>query len=301
MPRANNPKLSVILLASCMIFSSCAQTGTGKRSFGRRSQDGNASQTPVGEAATPPATRKIFIALMGGRGTCDRFPTMAAMRARTLTPDYAEFGKLLKDLDGKMPVKPTYFVSCLPNGTPLRDDFQYFTSADESKPGAVAPNRGKLNAVETLIASMAREANEVYLTGHSYGGWSAMKVAPAVGAARRINVLMTLDPISAVTCTPATGVLQFFSTAGNSCNESPRDFGASGLRSIRAATDKWINFYQTANRSLHSSAIPEVAENEKLDFPAVGPINGLIDYRNPHFYVGTGSQAWSRLAALINK
>ena len=111
-----------------------------------------------------------------------------------------------------------------------------------------------------LIKQLARESSGVYLAGHSYGGWLAMKAVLEFSEDEEFRDyplrLYTVDPISRVHCS--------FATPGG-CRSAPQDFSTTQKERIAEQTLAWQNFYQTNTWYLHSSEIEESDENHHID------------------------------------
>ena len=102
---------------------------------------------------------------------------------------------------------------------------------------------------------------EVSIIGHSYGGWTAMKLMLALDPSIKVHRLITLDPISRDNCSlqqfakNAEAIIDNASSNSRGCSIAPEDFTATELAAIAAKTEKWVNYYQTTGIFLHSSAI----------------------------------------------
>ena len=66
----------------------------------------------------------------------------------------------------------------------------------------------------------AAGTKSVYLIGHSYGGWSVMKLALMLLGDYKVEGLVTIDPISPLFCTPSR-ILSLLPDPG--CQEAPTD------------------------------------------------------------------------------
>ena len=128
----------------------------------------------------------------------------------------------------------------------------------------------------------------VYLIGHSYGGWSVMKLAMMLLDKYSVEGLVTIDPISPLSCTPAD-VLSFFSSKG--CQQAPSDISATDRDRLKSEISSWAHFYQTQFERLHSSAYVEPHFVRKLSFAAESPF-----YNDPHALIGRDPRIWKSLA-----
>ena len=126
------------------------------------------------------------------------------------------------------------------------------------------------------IAAKAGTNNAFYIIGHSYGGWTAMKMAAALPTTAKIRRLITLDPISRKECSPIRFVNAFLRThirGGKTepgCTRAPRDLAALG-KIIRAKTHEWHNYYQKRFADLHSDVIKDAHRNFKVSWGTWGP------------------------------
>ena len=113
---------------------------------------------------------------------------------------------------------------------------------------------------ETLVeqsVSSSDENHSLFIIGHSYGGWIAMRTAERIAAqSGKIAGLVTIDPISRRECTY---------TNWDNCLSAPRDLSQKSLETIAANSGNWTNFYQTRTSYLHSSTIAQAHTNTQID------------------------------------
>ena len=99
--------------------------------------------------------------------------------------------------------------------------------------------------------------SDVYVIGHSYGGWLSMKlISDYHGPSDLIKSLYTIDPISKKLC--------FFNNPRD-CVEAPKDISPMERQHIKDKTDLWVNPWQQKTLFLHSSSIPQADENPRFD------------------------------------
>ena len=128
--------------------------------------------------------------------------------------------------------------------------------------------------IQTLHEKMA-EYSHVFIVGHSYGGWLAMKLVESwQGAPEKIKSLHTIDPISKLLC--------FFDNPSD-CINAPKDITAIGRQHIRDNSNIWVNPWQRKTFFLHSSSISQADENPLFD------IN--------HWDLDTHDEVWSNIKA----
>lgn len=110
--------------------------------------------------------------------------------------------------------------------------------------------------IEHLHHKMS-EYTDVFVIGHSYGGWLAMKLVESwQGAPELIKTLHTIDPISKRLC--------FFDKPSD-CLSAPKDITVAGRKHIRENSGAWINPWQQKTFFLHSSIIPQADANPLFD------------------------------------
>lgn len=150
-----------------------------------------------------------------------------------------------------------------------------------------------------LISKRAATQNSpVVIIGHSFGGWMAMR-APMVKIEQPIPLLITMDPISAVTCNIAVleEIINWDITkapAANSkgCTTSPADITASQRQVIRSNVKRWVNIWQIDSLNfLHSTEIHE-AENVRIYQDTAPSLNG-------HISLGLNAEVWLKIEGYI--
>lgn len=125
-----------------------------------------------------------------------------------------------------------WFVSC------QTTDLNSVIWVDSRNP--TQSNTGSRDQMWASAVKLANDSGPAVVTGHSYGGWTAMQTALKLG--RKLKHLSTLDPISPVKCTPA-GV----AFGSKECKRFPSDLNASIQAQIRLATDAWSHYWQTVD------------------------------------------------------
>lgn len=192
------------------------------------------------------APRGSLLVLMGGHNSC------AADGAGSLSPyglgSYPQFHTLVSRLAASGAPTRTFMacydrqdrISYVKSDTP---NMLYSTLAD--------------NITNPIRGQIAEEAPaNVYLIGHSYGGWLGMQTALSLQQqVRTIGGLYTIDPISPNECS-------FWNPFG--CTSAPSDFSATDLNSLGTNNRSWINFFENETLFLHSSAIPQAHSNYQI-------------------------------------
>jgi pimeloyl-ACP methyl ester carboxylesterase len=202
---------------------------------------------PTSPSESMSAPSRVLLAVMGGNASCkadangETSPYGMKM--------YTAFETLADSLRGDNHLQVDFFLSCYN----LDATVHYFTS-DQPQTLLATSN----DQVPGMIGAMAQNqgSTRVYLAGHSYGGWLAMKTGLALPAGVDVGGLVTIDPISQANCTilnPAD------------CTEAPSDIVPADRQTLRQRVGTWDNFYETNTFFLHSSAIAEASANTQLD------------------------------------
>ena len=134
--------------------------------------------------------------------------------------------------------------------------------------------------VNQILSSYLK--GDVYMIGHSYGGWMIMKSALrrlASGRSKfKLKGLFTIDPISWKECDISAVTRSYFgfgyaNAATPACTRPPADlknsFGALARHSMI-----WHNFYQVTFPILHSGMIYQATKNTMPQLPVDRQIVG---------------------------
>jgi pimeloyl-ACP methyl ester carboxylesterase len=106
------------------------------------------------------------------------------------------------------------------------------------------------------VLSAMQEEREIYLIGHSYGGWLSMKLASHLNEQNtKIKGLFTVDPISRKYCT-------FSLPTG--CQQFPGDISKQAQLALKEGSELWHNYYQTQTWYLHSASAEHADKNQKF-------------------------------------
>ncbi|NBQ52526.1 MAG: hypothetical protein EBU49_02940 [Proteobacteria bacterium] len=134
---------------------------------------------------------------------------------------------------------------------------------------------------DTLIdqAMAGIDANQrIFIIGHSYGGWIAMKIAERfTSKSGQVAGLITIDAISRKGCT--------YSNWSN-CLAAPQDFSKESLDEVKTNTRHWANFYQTTTPYLHSGSIAQADVN--------------LELQASHFTIDTNEAVWRHADRMLN-
>ena len=99
---------------------------------------------------------------------------------------------------------------------------------------------------------MHQDNHEIYIIGHSYGGWLALQTILKLREHPMPIYLNSIDPISPLNCTYA----QPFG-----CTTFPKDITSEQREEIRDTTTRWLNHYQKKTIFLPSSSAPQADAN----------------------------------------
>jgi hypothetical protein len=136
----------------------------------------------------------------------------------------------------------------------------YTTESKLIVSSSIEPMTVSSPADDHYIASLHKsmeQFSDVFIIGHSYGGWLAMKLVESYkGQPDKIKSLYSIDPISRKLC--------FFNNP-EYCMSAPKDILAAGRQHINDVTKLWVNPWQKKTFFLHSSVIPQADENPQYD------------------------------------
>jgi hypothetical protein len=109
---------------------------------------------------------------------------------------------------------------------------------------------------EIVSEILRRNPRDVYLIGHSWGGWMLLDIVRQFDDGAGAQQLYTIDPISKVYCHRGAPV---------SCTDAPLDIRDSMRQRVQDLTGYWHNFYQTKTVYLHSGPMSQADANQKVD------------------------------------
>jgi len=211
------------------------------------------------------ANRNMLFVVMGGNISCHK-----DAQGRTSSPYglnmYAPFSRLVDELQSTEGISPDFILTCHNEDavvhTVMSDDPQHIVDMDLDQ---VAPR------IEDF--AQTHQDGHVFIAGHSYGGWLAMKVVLALDHRIAVDNLYTFDPISRVDCSPSKPF---------GCQSAPTDMTADGLQALVDWTGHWTNFWEVRTFYLHSAAIPEADEN--------------VEEFTTHYGIDTAADVWTRIS-----
>ena len=156
---------------------------------------------------------------------------------------------------------PAYLVSCYSFDP---ESISYVLSTNPEK-----IRFSKVASMETDFAKLLKDTPNplVFLVGHSYGAYTALKMISKSAEGTKVSGLVTLDAISKIGCTPENALPAVLETgpAPKECLEAPSDIEAAEQKAILAKAPTWLNFYQTDSTILHSGEFTS-AKNFKMHY-----------------------------------
>ena len=130
--------------------------------------------------------------------------------------------------------------------------------------------------VPAYLAGLREDLGEgpTIFVGQSYGAWTLMRAALWIP---RVDVLATIDPISALQCKIGSVLWSLVTGGRPECTRFPDDL-VPYVNAIRLATYQWLHFYQTDYARLHSGTRIEADSNIHLAYPdSSGPFGAHAD------------------------
>jgi pimeloyl-ACP methyl ester carboxylesterase len=235
---------------------------------GKPFQKTNDANTP-GEllGQKPP---KPLIVGMAGYSTCAQSKDYHDGQWGPLgSPMFRRIEGLAETVTEKFGVEPTILASCFTKESKIiasssLDDWSVTQPKDEEY----------LNRIYEQFPLYT----DVFVVGHSYGGWLAMKLAESYeGDPSLIKTLHTIDPISKKLC--------YFDNVSE-CLSAPRDILTDARQHISLYSGVWVNPWQDATFFLHSSAISEADFNPK--------------YNLDHWDIDNNDDVWADISQRVN-
>jgi pimeloyl-ACP methyl ester carboxylesterase len=171
----------------------------------------------------------------------------------------SQVASLVADYQARYHTPLVYVESCYNGYSSSSIDFR--TNVDDSVRSTGWQDG---DALVEALRGLGKGGARLVLVGHSYGGWTAMRVAAKLAAEGRAVDLVTIDPISPARCTQIDFLRGALATSGSQgCTTGPKD-ADDALLSHRLAS--WRNFYQTSDPLVHSASIPG-AQNTLIEIP----------------------------------
>ena len=262
-----------------------------------------ASASTVGELNSKPTTKPLIFVYLQGYNSCGRVeerPVRQFLEAASLNPN----SKL--------------YWGCYDGGhiTHLDDTKEHFylytmnNRGQWSKGVEVEPQSGSLEIALKLhkdlkqfadtAAQAQREPEEadVFIAGHSHGGWMAMRLAYQMAFIKnaKLQQLLTIDPVSYDLCAsswfPLTVLYNTFNWFGepSDCHRAPRDLEHINPTIAQTADGHWINIYEDSMPYLTSGPIEHADKNIRYEAPT------HLDWVTAHRAIMHTDWTWSFFA-----
>lgn len=213
--------------------------------------------------------KEVKFVIMGGNASCQN-DDFGNTRSPIGTDIYNAFKNMLGTVTSGGEYQTKWIVSCHRNNNAA---VHYTTSESMNQVFETTPEE----YIKMITGDyFSTSPKSVFMAGHSYGGWLAMKTAIAARPDQTFDGVFTIDPISRVHCT--------FSNPGG-CTSAPRDITNAQRSEIKSKSALWSNFYQTKTFYLHSAPMEEADENQKLNLS--------------HTQIDNADVIWSRIGASV--
>ena len=143
---------------------------------------------------------------------------------------------------------------------------------------------------------------DVFIAGHSHGGWMAMRVAYHLSYVKNLEIkeLLTIDPVSYNLCAskwfPVHVIVNTLRWWGepHDCHRAPRDLEPIEARIAKATNGNWTNIYEESMPYLSSGPIRHATRN--LSYPA----HTTFDWLTAHRATLLDSRSWTRFFKRID-
>ncbi len=145
----------------------------------------------------------------------------------------------------------------------------------------------------------ASSPSHIYLTGHSYGGWTALQLGVRLIAdGRALAGTMLIDPISPFQC--SANVLTFsvlsFAKAPEGCLKAPRDMLHRDMEDLARNSGWQLNIYQTQLSFLHSGPMTYGGwQNQQIQ-----SFSHYTPFGDVHTALATDPRVWKKGTAFLS-
>ena len=124
-------------------------------------------------------------------------------------------------------------------------------------------------------ADQQNNKTDIFVAGHSHGGWMAMRTAYQVSLIHRAKLqqLLTIDPISYTLCAshwfPVNVLYNTFNWFGepDDCHRAPRDLEHIIPTIVETANGQWVHIYEDTMPYLTSGPIEQANLNIRYEPP----------------------------------
>ena len=144
---------------------------------------------------------------------------------------------------------------------------------------------------------------DVFIAGHSHGGWMAIRVAYQLGLVAGVDIreLLTIDPVSYDLCAsqwfPAYVVARGVGFGGepDDCHRAPRDIEHLTPSVAKAVQQHWTNIYQTDMAFVSSGPIRSADRN--IEYTS----RTFFDWATAHRAVFIDQASWKPFYMRLNE
>ncbi len=275
-------------LASCLPVSPPNEPVVVRHMRGS-SSDTSSNKNPNATNPDRPLGPPI-IWLAGGWNSCTSHSSSEASNPLAMNA-FQKFKPMFERLKTQQFPNLEFYASCL-----TQDILKARVVHSEELSRIVDVDRDR--TIDLVSKRSAAQNSPIIIIGHSFGGWMAMR-APLVKIEQPIPILITMDPISAVTCNIAVleKIINWDVTKpppanSQGCTTSPSDITAAQRQIIRANVSRWVNIWQLDSLNfLHSTEINE-AENIRIYQDSAPSLNG-------HISLGLNPEVWLKIESYI--
>lgn len=233
----------------------------------------------VMDASTP--THKILLVASGGWGSCG-----GPYDQRI----WDSFSVLVKDLSAN--AKVDYMISCSNNVSPAKNVANIWYGGPDGQVWKI-----KARDFPTYINDHINKTKptQVYMIGHSYGGWVVLNAA-AAGVPS--TAIFGLDPIDAAECLPVNNFFLGLGISSAKCQVAP----SFDYNFISRKTQRIFNLWQPLG-PIHSTPINHaIAHSKEFDINH-SSFGGLQVQKDTyaHRMIGSEPAAWGAICHTIYK
>lgn len=197
--------------------------------------------------------------MFGGFGSClDGMGRWLGPKDQVLANVFRPAKEMGDAVNAEQNRKTPYLMSCYE-----RTRFLRYVLAPDGDDGEVSVKTGTVedmaNDFNETLGALENPAN-IVLVGHSWGGWTSMKMASLIDPSHKISAQVTLDPIDREQCGPIQVTASLTGWGGLDCRRAPLPMTAA------ERTGTWLNYYQTKFFALHSGPIESASTNVEKHF-----------------------------------
>lgn len=230
--------------------------------------------------------RQPVIIAMGGFNSCRRDLSRADEQKHWW--NLMEYRQQIESAYGR---EPRWIFSCFASSNASVTMYNSW----EDRGNSIESLGSGIQKIKSLLAT--RNDYAVFLVGHSYGGWFAIKTAMALQGLVPVVNLASIDPISTKLCIPSSMkrvIIRSLFGRGEltdpECTRAPQDLIEDAA--ARPPTFyHWQNFYQVQARNLHSGPMEVANENIRIS----GDANDNSTGTSMHVAIGGVELVWDAI------